>query len=80
MLGGGTEAGGFVESRQGVDLGNLLVILPASPSEEVDGGVASGGEKKGPGVGDAAAGVGAEGADVSFLHEIVVVRQSGKPF
>jgi hypothetical protein len=54
--------------------------LPASPSKEIDSGVASGGEKKGPGVGDAAAGVGAEGADVSFLHEIVVVGQRGKPF
>ena len=80
MLGGGTEAGGFVESRQGVDLGNLLVILPAPPAEEIDGGIAGGGEEEGPGVSHATAGVGAEGSDISFLHEIVVVGQSGKPF
>ncbi len=80
MLGGGTEAGGFVESRQGVDLGNLLVILPAPPAEEIDGGIAGGGEEEGPGVSHATAGVGAEGSDISFLHEIVVVGQSGKAF
>ena len=54
--------------------------MAAATAEEVDGGVAGGGEQKGSGVGDASAGVGAEGSNVGFLHEIVVVGQSGKPF
>ena len=62
-LGGVAEAWGFVEDGQRTDLGDLLVVLAAATAEEVDGGVAGGGEKKGPGVGDAPAGVGAEGAN-----------------
>ncbi|MCX6933003.1 MAG: hypothetical protein NTZ29_10000 [Verrucomicrobia bacterium] len=56
------------------------MILPAPPAEEIDGGVAGGGEKKGPGVGHAPAGVGAEGTNIGLLHEIVVVGQSWEAF
>jgi len=80
LLEGFACARSFVEQAQSGDLRNRLVGQAAPPPEKIDGAVARGGEEKGFGVGDAAAFVGAQRADVRFLDKVVVIRERRKAF
>ena len=73
--GGGVEEGQFDEP---IVVGEGFVRVDVAPAEEIDGGVAGGGEKKGFGMSEAI-GVGeAEEPDVGLLHEVVMIGQGGE--
>ena len=64
----------------GVFLGEGLVRVSVATTEEIDRGIARGGEKEGLGVEQARWVLDLQYANVGFLNEVVVIGQRGKTF
>lgn len=71
--GGLGGVGRIVEDARGDRIRYRRCLGGGAAAMEIAGGVAGGGEEESARVGDGAAGVGAEEAGVSFLHEVVDV-------